>query len=203
VVIAKLAKPATCKHDGCSRPVRQSKRQNFKTCTNCANRKAKGLPYPAEQYVLKPLLERFWMNVNKATEGCWVWRGGKTGAGYGALQENKKFILAHRLSYEIHNGAIPEGMVVCHKCDNPSCVNPDHLFIGTQAENMLDKKNKGRAKGAHKGGEHALAKLDSAKVCEIRNLMASGVKHREITKKYKISMSTLTDIKSGKTWGHL
>src|SRR5512137_174351 len=87
----------------------------------------------------------FWDRVNKNAEnGCWEWTAYRDINGYGHITINQKESLAHRKAWELTNGEIPTGMFLCHKCDNPSCVNPDHMFIGTQKENLNDMRNKGR-----------------------------------------------------------
>ena len=85
----------------------------------------------------------FWANVQKS-DGCWEWQGGKTGSGYGAHWNGSKLVGAHRYSYELKYGPMPKELFACHKCDNPGCVNPDHIFPGTPKENMHDMQAKGR-----------------------------------------------------------
>lgn len=93
----------------------------------------------------RPAIEYFFNHIEKTTEGCWFWNGKKNNKGYGLLYANgKNNVLAHRFSYEYHKGKIGDGLLCCHHCDNPPCVNPDHLFEGTYSENMQDCVRKGR-----------------------------------------------------------
>lgn len=91
-------------------------------------------------------LENFWSKVDKSGD-CWIWTGSRHGFGYGLFGLNGKTRRAHRISYELVNGPIPEGFVLCHTCDNPPCVNPDHLFVGSKADNTHDALRKGRMIG--------------------------------------------------------
>lgn len=90
------------------------------------------------------LTERFWAKVERS-EGCWIWTGARNRRGYGKIRRDARtFVSAHRLSYEMANGSVPDGLFVCHHCDNPSCVRPDHLFTGTVGDNNRDTIRKGR-----------------------------------------------------------
>lgn len=93
-----------------------------------------------------PIHLRFWRRVSKSPNGCWMWKGSKDGGGYGTISTARGSApaKAHRLSWEMRNGPIPPGQFVCHHCDTPACVNPDHLFLGTQKDNMRDCSRKGR-----------------------------------------------------------
>lgn len=90
-----------------------------------------------------PIHIRFWKKVKK-TDGCWLWMGSKPGGKYGGISHNGKQQMAHRVSWELHNGKIPDGMACCHHCDNPPCVRVDHLFLGTRKDNQQDSVKKGR-----------------------------------------------------------
>ncbi len=120
---------------------------------------------------------RFWPKVIK-TNGCWEWIGARCLTGHGKFWYNKRLGEAHRFSYEIHVGSIPKGMVICHKCDNPPCVNPEHLFLGTMKDNSQDMMAKGRGKGqftskthcknGHElAGENIYISKSNSKVCRI------------------------------------
>lgn len=103
--------------------------------------------------------ERYWSKVDKSG-GCWEWKSYKDGSGYAAFKTKGKMIGAHRQAWIYAHGEIPAGMLVCHKCDNPTCVNPDHLFLGTALDNQRDKVNKGRQAAGEKNGRHKLTEQD-------------------------------------------
>lgn len=146
----------------------------------------------------EPMPERFWSQVAKG-EGCWEWQGaGAAGGGYGRITVDGRHQLAHRLSWTMANGPIPAGMFVCHKCDNPPCVRPDHLFLGTNAENTQDAVSKGRM---HLGELHGMARLTEAQVVEIRRQRAAGVKGSVLADRYGVNRNTIYHIKKRRTWG--
>lgn len=144
-------------------------------------------------------VQRFWSKVD--TSGvCWTWTAGKTTAGYGVLRVNGVGRYAHRLSYEFHIGPIPTGKHVLHRCDNPPCVNPAHLFLGDQTANNRDAAAKGRT--PH-GIGHYNARVGEAEVLAIRELYASGLTQRVIASRYGISQQEVHKIVARKTWAHL
>ena len=134
----------------------------------------------------------------KVTEsGCMIWTGCVDANGYGKIGYGGKMHLAHRLSYESVNGKIPDGMHVCHKCDTPSCVNPDHLFLGTQADNISDMVSKGR--GAI-GAKYHRSNLTDEKVKAIKaDIRTQDV----IANEYGVSRTNISAIKTGRAWAHV
>lgn len=147
--------------------------------------------------------ERFRYEPDPET-GCWTWTGSKTGDGYGRLRVGKRrTVLAHRFSFEAHKGPIPTGMFVCHRCDNPICVNPEHLFLGTGADNMQDMVAKGRYVAHRKGpiGERArAAKLTEEKVLAIR---ADARVATAVAAEYGVSARAVQMIRARQTWRHV
>ena len=135
--------------------------------------------------------------IPEPNTGCWLWVGTYAYCGYGKLGIGKKFYQAHRLSWERYNGLIPDGMHVCHKCDTPACINPQHLFLGTMKDNMLDAEKKGRMAV---GEKHPTAKLSEAQVIAIFNDERTYAK---ISDQYGVVQSAISDIKNGKKWRHL
>ena len=146
------------------------------------------------------------MEINKTT-GCWEWQGSKR-SGYGRMiigsrtDGTRKTVSTHRLSYELNYGEIPQGMEICHKCDNPCCINPDHLFAGTRQDNIDDRERKGR-NNPPKGEKHAKAKLTERDVIDIRNKRAAGKSFGKLAKEYGVHKKTIQNAVSGKSWGFL
>lgn len=133
--------------------------------------------------------------------GCWEWSPGKFSGGYGRVNIGGKERRAHRAMWELVNGKdIPAGMVIAHKCDNPCCVNPEHLQLATQKWNSLDCANKGRL---HVGVSKNSAKLDDQKIVEIFSLRKSGMTQREIGEVYGVHHTTILDVLLSKSWRHV
>jgi len=148
----------------------------------------------------RSLSHRLWKKTDR-TETCWVWRGGLTQAGYGTISLERKRLLVHRVSYELARGPISDGLHVLHHCDNPPCLNPDHLFLGTQQDNVADRVSKGRTAA---GERQHLAKLTEDQVREIRRLwQQGGVSMAEMGRRFGVTVTPIWQILSGKTWRHV
>jgi len=132
---------------------------------------------------------------------CWIWIAYRRRDGYGQMRVGGRMLSAHRVSYELHNGPVPNGLCVLHRCDVPGCVNPTHLFLGTKADNNRDRN----AKQRHASGEqHGSARLSAANVLEIRKLYAAGgVFQRELGKRFGVTTMSISHILSRKRWRHV
>lgn len=143
---------------------------------------------------------RFWSKVTpRDAAGCTHWTAKAQNNGYGVFNVRGTVYLAHRLAYYLSNGPIPEGMHICHRCDTPSCVNPDHLFLGTPADNMDDMTAKGR-RVAVRGEDVARAILTEAAVRDIR---ASADSPRSLGARYGVAPNTITNVRLRRIWKHV
>jgi len=153
------------------------------------------------------IVEKIKSRIIVGAGGCWEWTGEKTsmdGFKYGRIGIMGKKRLAHRVSYETFIGAIPDGMNVCHRCDNPPCVNPSHLFIGTDADNMGDRKAKGRYSNQEKGEARYNAKLNAASVVEIRRRLAERSQPiLHMAREFGVSRMAIYMIKDNRRWKHV
>lgn len=149
---------------------------------------------------MTPLIERFWKKIKKE-ESCWIWTAAKLPRGYGFIGKGGRgngYIYAHRLSYILHKGDIPKGMFILHSCDNPSCVNPDHLFLGTQMDNMKDMRTKDRGT---QGDSHPNAIITKQIASSIREEYKKGGTSLSILgRKYGICFQHVHDIIKNKIW---
>jgi hypothetical protein len=148
--------------------------------------------------------QRIFARISKPNgeDGCWLWQGAKTSGGYGSIKIEYKVYPTHRVVYEAFNGAT--NLDVCHRCDTPLCVNPKHLFAGTEKDNIQDMINKKRNNPEKtRGSNSARAILNEANVLEIKRLLAKGVKEKRLGPIFGVSSRTISNIKRGLSWGHL
>lgn len=155
---------------------------------------------------------RFWQRVDKngpvhpVYGQCWMWTGLRKGIWHGFFMVSRQVIYVHRFSHELHVGPIPSGMCVLHRCDNPPCVNPAHLFLGTRVDNNLDREEKGRG-GDHKGRRNGRAKLTEDQVREVRERYCCPCPgHGNATalaREFGVTPSAIHFIGKGQHWRHV
>jgi len=145
-------------------------------------------------------IERFWRKVERKNEkNCWEWMSYKFKKGYGGFQIKTENLPAHRVAWVIAYGQIPDNLCVCHQCDNPSCVNPNHLFLGTYEDNNQDRVRKGRSARVV-GENNPAAKLNKLQVIEIRYLRKLGFSQKYIARIFNVGKSTIGRIDRGTHW---
>lgn len=159
---------------------------------NNINHERKGKYNSAEEAYLNQV-------INNGIENCWGWNGAAP-TGYGQLKYNKENWLAHRFSYTYYFGKIPDDMFVCHKCDNPICSNPGHLFLGTSEQNFQDMRKKNRHAHGEKCGN---SRINEQIVIEIIDRLNNNEKMIQISRQMNVSYTTINSIKRNKTWKHI
>lgn len=154
------------------------------------------------------LADRFWRKVQKS-DGCWIWMGANDGRGYGSIREagrGSPLLKAHRVSWLLHFGDPPRELCVLHRCDNPPCVNPGHLFLGTLSDNSRDAAAKGRLslqvrpERACRAERHRSAKLTTSLVRQIRALRAEGWTQCALAERFRVSQAAISLVLLGRTW---
>lgn len=148
--------------------------------------------------------ERLWSKINVGSKDeCWIWKGAKTTAGYGVLRVNYKPRYTHRLMWMLHNKTnIPKKDCICHSCDNPPCCNPAHLFLGSQADNLKDARDKGKMEMA-RGINHHATELSEDDIRQIRYLGQTKMTHKDIGERFGTTRMSVNDIIHKRTWAHI
>ena len=156
------------------------------------------------------LVKAFWDRVHSAPQGdCLIWKGYRNKRGYGYITMDGKPLYAHRIAWEMEHGAIPKGMYVLHRCDEPSCVNVNHLFLGTQANNMADMVSKGRqSKGVlhgikRRGELNGKSKFTEEQILAMLALRKAGETQDSVARQFGTNQGYISDIENGKVWGWL
>lgn len=153
--------------------------------------------------MLNDIEDRFWEKVVRAgADECWTWTASVAGRGYGQIKlpGERRQTYAHRLSYEMHVGPIPSGRSVLHRCDNPRCVNPKHLFLGDAGANARDMKGKGRHLYGERNAQH---RLTEPEVHSVFDLTSEGLSQREVAERLGVGQMTVSRILRGERWRHV
>lgn len=151
----------------------------------------------------KPFAARFWNKVDmKTIDSCWDWVAGRDRDGYGRIKLGRFDHQAHRVAWVLSVGPIPDGLCVLHRCDRPSCVNPGHLFLGTNTDNVHDKVRKGRS-ADQRGEANGYSKLTRTDVLAARAAWNAGESAASIARRYHVNRTTINRIVTGKRWAHL
>lgn len=174
-----------------------------RSCRACVEAR----PQKRREQVMRSLADRFWSKVDRSggQDACWEWKASRRGLGYGQFAyPGRSPQKAHRVAYELESGPIPDGLGVLHKCDNPPCCNPRHLFLGTNADNMADMVLKGRQRSpGYRGEGHHQARLCEADVLAIRERAAQGETGKTIGPDYGICPEHANRIIRRESWKHL
>ena len=158
---------------------------------------------------MKSLVDRFWSKVDRCEpDQCWEWKAAKDIAGYGRLNRFGRPELSHRVSYQLHHGPIPEGLHVLHSCDNPGCVNPAHLHLGTNTDNIREKMERGRCSrsgglppGSCGGETNHKSKLTNEQAIQIRiRYAAGGVSQKQLGDEFGVSRGVISSIINGRSY---
>ncbi len=195
-----MSKP--CSFPGCDRFSRASG-----LCNGHRIQVSRGQPLRALRVQGASLPDRFWPNVDKngtiarvELGPCWTWTGPSSKHGYGRINANRRWTWAHRVSWELATGAAPGALDVCHRCDNPPCVRPSHLFLGTARDNAADMVAKGRNKHGEKAPN---ARLTAEMVIDIRSRPTSEQECKRLAALYGLGVSTVRNAAKGRSWRHL
>lgn len=192
--------PTTCSFPGCGRP-----HGTAGLCNGHYAQRLRGASLSPLRLTIRDRRTSFWSRVRKmpGDDGCWLWTGNRLPRGYGLFRGG----LAHRESWEMEHGPIPEGMNVCHDCpsgDDPRCVRPEHLWVGTQAQNCQDMHAKGRARtGDQRGSRNGRAKLTEHDVVDVRSLRAFGATTASLAEAYGISANQIALVATRHNWRHV
>jgi len=147
-----------------------------------------------------PKHKTFWDRYQKIGD-CWIWQGSGNPRGYGQVSIKGKLQLVHRIAWILIYGEIPEGLRVCHRCDNRRCINPKHLFLGTDTDNVKDMWQKDR--NNHKGEHNPFAKLTDEEVRQIKKLLSQNEPVKKIANLYNVKPIAIYHIKEGHNWSHI